>query len=108
MFYSSKLKKFKNIRHCFFSRNNGVSKGLYDSLNCGIGSNHKKKNVIKNLELVSAKIGCKNESLITMNQKHTNQVIYFKNKADIQNKMVGDAIVSTIENIAIASDFIDK
>ena len=37
-----------------------------------------------------------------MNQKHTNQVIYFKNKADIQNKMVGDAIVSTIENIAIA------
>ena len=102
MFYSSKLKKFKNIRHCFFSRNNGVSEGLYKSLNCGIGSNDKKNNVIKNLELVSKRIGCKNESLITMNQKHTNQVIYFQNKADIQNKLIGDAMVSTIENIAIA------
>ena len=43
MFFSSKIKKFKNLRHCFFSRNNGVSNGYYKSLNCGIGSNDKKK-----------------------------------------------------------------
>ena len=28
MFFSKKLKKFKNIKHCFFSRKNGFSKGL--------------------------------------------------------------------------------
>ena len=52
MFYSKKLKKFKEINHCFFSRNGGVSKGLYRSLNCGRGSNDKKQNVSKNLKIV--------------------------------------------------------
>ena len=43
MFYSKKLKKFKNIKHCFFSKKNGFSKGIYKSLNCGRGSRDKKK-----------------------------------------------------------------
>ena len=59
MFFSKKLVKYNNIKHCFFSRKNGVSKGIYKSLNCGIGSNDKKENVYKNLELVCEKIGCK-------------------------------------------------
>ena len=101
MFYSSKLKKFKNIRHCFFSRNNGVSKGLYDSLNCGIGSNDDKENVFKNLKLVSDKINCNKDSLITLNQKHTSQVIHFKNKKSVQNKLTADAIVSEVKNVGI-------
>ena len=75
MFFSKKLQKFKNLKHCFFSRKNGVSKGIYESLNCGLGSNDDKESVLKNLELVSQKIGCKKETLITLNQKHTSDVI---------------------------------
>ena len=48
MFYSRKLKKFKDINHCFFSRNGGYSKGLFKSLNCGFGSSDNKKNIFKN------------------------------------------------------------
>ena len=55
MFYSKKLKKFKNIKHCFFSRKDGFSKGLYKSLNCGKGSKDNKKNILKNLNYVSKK-----------------------------------------------------
>ena len=102
MFFSSKLKKFENIKHCFFSRKNGVSKGFYKSLNCGLGSNDHRENVLKNLELVSAKIGCKKESLITLNQKHSNQVIYLENERYVKNKLDGDAIVTGIKNIGIA------
>ena len=47
MYYSKKLKKIKKVRHCFFSRKNGFSKGIYKSLNCGIGSKDKKRNVKK-------------------------------------------------------------
>ena len=47
MFHSKKLKKFKNINHCFFSKNAGYSKGIYKSLNCGLGSKDSKKNVEK-------------------------------------------------------------
>ncbi len=101
MFFSSKLNKFKNLKHCFFSRNSGVSKGLYKSLNCGLGSNDKKENVLKNLSLVSKKIKCEAKSLITLNQKHTNKVIHFENKNFVQNKLTGDAIVCEIKNIGI-------
>ena len=45
MFYSKKLKRFKELKHCFFSRRNGYSIGIYKSLNCGHGSKDKKKNV---------------------------------------------------------------
>ena len=43
MFYSKRFQKFKNIKHCFFTKNGGFSKGIYKSLNCGKGSNDKKK-----------------------------------------------------------------
>ena len=101
MFFSSKLKKFKSVKHCFFSRKNGFSKGLYKSLNCGLGSSDKKKNVLKNLGFVSKKIGCNKKFLITLNQKHTNRVVHFKNINSIKNKIVGDAIVCEVKNIGI-------
>ena len=101
MFFSKKLKKFENLKHCFFSRKNGVSKGYYESLNCGLGSGDKKENVLKNLELVAKKITCSKESLITLNQKHTNQVIHFDSDRSVKNKLNGDAIVSEVKNIGI-------
>ena len=45
---SNKLRKFKKISHGFFNRNGGVSKGIYRSLNCGLGSKDYKKNIKKN------------------------------------------------------------
>ena len=102
MFFSKKLKRFENIKHCFFSRKNGFSKGYYESLNCGLGSNDKKENILKNLELVSKKIGCKKESLITLNQIHSNRVVHFNSKTNVKNKLTGDSIVSEVKNIGIS------
>jgi len=74
MFYSKNLKKNNNIQHCFFSRKNGVSKGIYESLNCGIGSKDQKENVEKNLDIVSKKFNIKKSSLTLMHQTHSNKV----------------------------------
>ena len=101
MFFSKKLQKFKNLKHCFFSRKNGFSKDCYASLNCGMGSSDEKENVLKNLNLISQKIGCKNESLITLNQNHSNKVVYFENESSIKNKLPGDAIVTKIKKVGI-------
>jgi len=101
MFFSSKLNKFKNIKHCFFSRKNGTSSGIYKSLNCSLGSNDKKDDVLKNIELVSKKIGCKKESIITLNQIHSSKVIYFENGKSIKNRLTGDAIISNVTNVGI-------
>ena len=102
MFFSEKLSKFKNLKHCFFSRKNGVSKGIYESLNCGLGSKDNKENVLKNLEFVSRKIGCKENLLITLNQTHSNKVVYFENISDVKNKLQGDAIISKVKNVGIS------
>ena len=75
MFFSKELKKIKKIKHCFFSRKNGFSKGNYKSLNCGRGSNDNKKNINKNLEYVANKMGVKRIKLILMHQTHSNKVV---------------------------------
>ena len=80
MFYSKKLKKFKNINHCFFSRKGGFSKGIYKSLNCGQGSKDSKKNVEKNLNLISKKIKINRKKLKLMYQTHSNKVVVINNK----------------------------
>ena len=78
MFYSKKLKKFKGIKHCFFSRKGGFSKGLYRGLNCGRGSKDNKINILKNLAYVSQKFFVNKDKLILMNQSHSNKVIEIK------------------------------
>jgi len=102
MFFSSKLNSFEDLKHCFFSREKGISKGYYKSLNCGLGSSDKKENVLKNLDRVAKKMTCKKKFLITLNQTHSNKVIHFKSEKDIKNKLVGDAIVCEIKNIGIS------
>tara|TARA_Y100001970_G_scaffold293401_1_gene439966 strand:- start:1787 stop:2548 length:762 start_codon:yes stop_codon:yes gene_type:complete len=101
MFFSKKLKKFKNIKHCFFSRKRGFSKGMYEGLNCGLGSTDKKEDVLKNLEFVSKEMGCKKELLVTLNQKHSSEVVCFNSNNEVKNKLAGDAIVSKVKNIGI-------
>ena len=76
MFFSKKLKSFKEINHCFFSRKSGYSKGLYKSLNCGRGSRDNKKNINRNLRYVSKKMNRKNNELVLMHQSHSNRVLH--------------------------------
>ena len=73
MFYSKKLKKIKQIKHFFFSRKNGFSKGIYKGLNCGKGSNDKKGNVEKNLGYVAKIMNVEKDKLILMHQTHSNK-----------------------------------
>ena len=70
---SKKLKKFKIINHAFFNKVGGKSKGIYKSLNCGIGSKDSKFKVIQNLNIVKKKIGCKNNNLVLLHQKHSSK-----------------------------------
>ena len=101
MFYSKKLKKFKKIKHCFFSRKGGFSKGLYKGLNCGRGSNDNKNNVLKNLKYVSKKFLIKKNNLILMNQTHSNKVIEIK-KNNYKKKINADAIITKVKGLALS------
>ena len=101
MFFSNQLNNISNLKHCFFSRKNGVSKGIYNSLNCGLNSNDDKKNVIQNINIVCKKLNCEKKPIITLNQTHSNKVICFNNREEAKDKIIGDAIVTKLKNIGI-------
>ena len=98
MFYSKKLMKFKEIKHCFFSRRGGYSKGLFSTLNCGKGSGDSKKNIIKNLRYVSKKMNVKYNDLVLMHQTHSNKVVEIKK---IRKKIFSDAIITKTKGLAL-------
>ena len=100
MFYSKNLKKIKEIKHCFFSRKGGFSKGIYRSLNCGRGSKDNKKNVLKNLNYVSKKMFIKKDKLILMHQTHSNKVIEI-NRKNYKKVIRSDAIISKEKGMAL-------
>ena len=102
MFFSKKFETFKNIKHCFFSKNGGVSQGIYNSLNCGLGSGDKKKNVLNNLNIVSNKMGVNIENLFTMNQTHSNKVVVIDGTNRHIQRVNSDALVTNQKNITIS------
>ena len=102
MILSKKLKKFNNIKHGFFSRKGGVSLGIYKSLNCGIGSLDKKKNVLKNLNIVASKIGCSKKKLVLLNQTHSNKFYFIKKNYKFNKKIKADAFITNINKIGIS------
>ena len=102
MYFSKKLEELNNIKHCFFSKKGGVSKDIYDSLNCGLGSNDKKENVLKNLSVVSKKIGVSKNNLFTMNQTHSNKVVVINKNNQETKRVNADALITNVKNIAIS------
>jgi len=99
MFCSKKLIKFKNIRHGFFNREGGVSKGIYKSLNCGPGSKDKINNIKKNIEKVCKKIGCNKKNLILLDQVHSN-IVHNVNRVT-KKKLKGDSLITGKKGIAL-------
>ena len=102
MFFSKKFKTFKNIKNCFFSKNGGVSQGIYNILNCGLVSEDKKKNVLNNLNIVSNKMGVNIENLFTMNQTHSNKVVVIDDTNKHIQRVNSDALVTSQKNITIS------
>ena len=80
----------------------GKSTGIFKSLNCGPGSSDNKKNILKNLEIVSNKIKSKNKKIILLNQVHSNKFHYVGMHSKLNNKFEGDAIVTDRKNTPIA------
>jgi YfiH family protein len=80
----------------------GKSNGIYKSLNCGPGSSDNKKNVLKNLQIVSKKIKSNSKKIILLNQIHSNKFHYINKKLKLKNsKFDGDALITNRTNTPI-------
>ena len=102
MIQSNKLTRFKSIKHAFFNRLGGKSTGIFKSLNCGLGSTDKKKNILKNLEIVGGKINTGQKKITLLKQVHGNKFHYINTHSKLNKKFEGDALVTDMKNIPIA------
>ena len=104
MIKSRRLAKFKIIKHAFFNRLGGKSTGIFKGLNCGSGSSDNKKNILKNLKIVSNKINTKSNKIVLLNQVHSNKFYYISKNTRLNNnsKFEGDALITNRRNLPIA------
>ena len=69
------LSGLPGIRHGFFTRQGGVSSGIFASLNCGPGSNDDLAKVGQNRARVAEALSGKPEMLCTAHQVHSNKAL---------------------------------
>src|SRR5882762_8440960 len=101
MIQSPSLSAHQNIRHAFFTRDGGVSQGIYESLNGGIGSRDAPDSVRENRARMAASLGVAPTHLVTCYQIHSPDVIVAESPWSRENSPRADAIVTRVAGLAV-------
>jgi len=101
------LSAIPGLRHAFFTRDGGVSGGLYESLNGGIGSNDDPAHVAENRRRMAEQIGVTPEHFLSVHQTHSPDVIVATGPWQTPSRPLADAIVTRTEGLAIGATAAD-
>ena len=101
MLQAASLSKLARIRHAFFTREGGVSRGIYTSLNGGVGSSDAPDNVAENRARMAAALGVTPERLLTAYQIHSPDVVVANVPWTPDTRPRADAIVTRTPRLAI-------
>lgn len=88
------------LRHGFFTRRGGASSGIFQGLNCGVGSSDQSEIVAINRARVAESFGLAPGQLVTVHQVHSADVVTVENPFDTPPK--ADALVTDRPGIALA------
>ena len=100
------LDALPGVRHAFFTREGGVSQGVYAGLNVGRGSRDDGAAVEQNRALAAAWFGRPAEALLTAYQVHSAKALHAADFAD-SARPDGDAVVASAPGVicgALAAD----
>ncbi len=89
------------IRHAFFTRDGGVSAGLYASLNGGTGSRDDIGNVAENRARMASAVGVAPEQFLTAYQIHSPTVVVAEAPWTAETRPRADAIVTRMRALAV-------
>jgi hypothetical protein len=96
---AANLAQAPGIVHGFFGRQDGVSQGIYASLNCGLGSNDDRAAVVANRARVQAALGA--ENLATLYQIHSATAVPVAASWDQGEPPQADGMATNIPGIAL-------
>ncbi|KZL18061.1 Laccase domain protein YfiH [Pseudovibrio axinellae] len=95
------LEAMQRISHGFFTREGGVSEGIYKGLNVGLGSDDNREHVLENRRRVANKLGTTPEKLVTPYQVHSAKVLSVSAPFTEQDDKRADALVTKTPDLAI-------
>jgi hypothetical protein len=101
MIVAKELASFGGVVHGFMTREGGYSRGLYASLNCGLGSGDDKETVRRNRAKAADQIGAARDRLITLYQHHSADVVIVDSPWADAERPKADAMVTSKQGLAI-------
>lgn len=99
---SPELSALPGIRHAFFTREGGVSGGLYATLNGGIGSSDAVADVLENRGRMADWLGVARDNLVSLYQHHSPDVITVVDPWPQNERPRADAMVTSRPGMALA------
>jgi YfiH family protein len=101
------LAAIPGLRHAFFTREGGVSEGIYESLNAGIGSNDDPTRVAENRRRMAEQMGVAPARFLSVHQTHSSDVVVASEPWPSGSRPRADAIVTRVEGLAIGASAAD-
>jgi len=101
MLQSAILSALGGVRHAFFTRDGGVSDGIYASLNAGVGSADAPAHVAENRARMASALGVAPDCLLTAHQIHSPDVVTVDRRWTPSERPRADAIVTRTPGLAI-------
>ena len=95
--------KADSIEHGFFGRQGGYSKGIYASLNVGLGSADDRATVIRNRGVVAKALGGTEAHLVTAHQVHSAEVAVVTKPWAHEDRPKVDGLVTTTPGIILGA-----
>lgn len=95
------LDDLAGIRHGFFTRQGGVSRAPYDSLNCGLGSRDDPDRVVTNRARAADRLGFSTEALVTAYQVHSAEVAIVDGPWPAEARPQVDALVTRTPGVVL-------
>lgn len=92
----------REVRHAFFTREGGVSGGIYASLNGGIGSSDHPGRVRQNRAAMADRLGVAAESLVSLHQVHSAEVVTVTAPWSGSDRPRADGMATAVSGIALA------
>ena len=89
------------IRHAFFTRRGGVSKGEYTSLNGGLGSQDAPEHVVENRARMCAQLGVRTDRLVSLYQVHSAEAVTVEAPFAPSERPRADAMVTRVKGLAL-------
>lgn len=102
MLTANNLQAIEHIKHGFFTRQGGHSRGVYASLNTSYDTNDSIKNIAANRKIIAGALDIPANALITVNQIASNKVVMVDGPWPNNEKPTADGMVTTQKNIALA------